>query len=76
LFCGLETLLKTPNEMAGFEEEGNVTCILLKQLLAVTVLCGGLAINKNLFSYMFPVTSVCQVHQYMLHCGINISSVP
>jgi hypothetical protein len=61
--------------MAGLEE-GNVTYILLKQLLAVTILCGGLAINNNLLFYIFSVTSVCQVDQFMLHCGINISSVP
>jgi hypothetical protein len=44
--------------MAGLEE-GNVTYILLKQLLAVTVLYGGLAINNSPLFYMFSVTSVC-----------------
>jgi hypothetical protein len=60
--------------MAGLEE-GNVTYILLKQLLAVTVLYG-LAINNSLLFYMLSVTSVCLVYQYMFHCGINVSSVP
>lgn len=44
--------------MAGLEE-GTVTYILLKQLLAVTILYGGLAINNLLFyNFCLPRLSV------------------
>jgi hypothetical protein len=69
----LEALLKTPYEMADVEEEGNITYILVKQLAAVTVLCGGPAINKNLLFYLYKFYLPSLL--VLLHCDINVTSV-